>query len=443
MNLSSWVGKAAEANPLAFTTPIELDDGPTGRRSYRVLAFGSMLVVAGIVWATLTPIRELAVAGGQIMPEGQIRVLQHLEGGVVAEILVRPGMSVKAGDPLVKLAPAAVVADYGQLRSRIFDLGLQRARLKALLDGKPFATAAADAGSVLDAERSVFAARQVKAEADRLLYTSKLQQQREEVLALETEVAGLQGLVRVQQEQVEIRGKLLPKGLTSKRDYLEAEAAFQQAQIQAASAAGRLAKAREAVAEAEHMLAGAEAETRRIWSEELAKVESELAEMASAIEKQADRAARLVVRSPVDGEVLELMPTSVGDVIPAGQPIGKVVPSGTTLLAEVQIKPEDIGHVLVGDEAEIRVTTFDPNVYGRLTGRVTDISQSTLQTPDGVLYYRAKLSLDADVLGDSAHPRPLKAGMVVQAQIVTGEKSLMRYLLKPIYRTFGLAFSER
>lgn len=443
MNLASWVAGGSLSRRQPLTTPIELDDAPTRRTSQRVLLGGSIIVATALVWAGVTPIRELAVAAGQLQPSGEIRVIQHLEGGIVDAILARPGTTLKAGDPIVRLAPTAVTADFGQLRARLFDLALQRTRLKALMEGMPFEPPTGEEPAVADAQQSVFLARQVKAAADRRLYTSKLEQQRAEVAALQAELEGLTQLVALQREQLSIREALLPKGNVSKREYLETRTALQQAEIQEASTRGRLAKAREAVAEAEYMLSAVEAEARRIWSEELAKAEAEAAELQKALDKQADRAARLVIRAPADGKVLELVPTSAGDVVAPGEPIGRLVPVGTPLVADVRIKPEDIGHVRLGDRAEVRVTTFDPNIYGRLEGEVVDISSSTLQTPDGSLYYRAQLHLDAQTLGDATHPNPLQPGMVVQANIITGEKSLLRYMLKPVYRTFGLAFSER
>lgn len=441
MNLAHWVGTVEHRRRM--TMPIELDDAQGPRASRIGLVGGTLVVAVALLWASLVPIRELAVAWGQVLPEGQIRVLQHLEGGVVDQILVRPGAAVRSGQPILRLAPEAAGADLGQLQTQIFELSTRRARLLALLRGEAFTETDTERRDIFAAERGVYDARLAKAEADRKLHASRVLQQSAELSAVEQQLRGLREVLRVEEEQLAMRASLLPKKLIAKREVLQAEAAVEQARIAVSNAEGRLAVLGSAVAEAQNALASAEAETRRIWAEELATVEGELATASAAITKLQDRTERLVIRAPSDGDLLDLIPTSPGDVVRPGEVIGRVVPTDTPLIAAVDIRPEDIGHVRLGDGAEVQVTTFDPTIYGKLNGRLTWISDSTFQAEDGSFFYRATLMLDSTVLGDEAHRKPLKAGMVLQANIVTGEKSLLRYLLRPIYKNLGLAFSER
>lgn len=440
MDLAGWIERSAEGRrPVA--SPVELDDEATLRVDRIVLVLGAALVAAVVLWAALVPIRELAVAPGQIMPSAQIRVVQHPEGGVVDAILAPPGTRVTAGEPILKLSPTATAADFGQLNARRGTLVERRDALNALLVRDELRLALpAGVGPV---QQRLYDERSTKADADRRGLEARIRQRKAEIAALEREVAASERLVAVHEEQRAIRARLLPKGYVSKRDMLEAEATVENARLQASSAAGRLEAARQSLAEAEQTMISAVAESRQRWTEELAGVEAELAETEQALIRHVERVARLVVRAPVDGTVMELVATSRGDVVPPGEVIARVVPLGGTLVAEVQLRPEDVGEVSVGDRADVQVSTYDPNVYGKLEGTVTDVSASTLMKPDGLPFYRAVLALDRHSLGDEAHPRPLRAGMTVQAHVITGEKSLLRYLLKPIYRNFGLAFSER
>lgn len=441
MDLAGWIERSAkERRPLA--SPVELDDEASLRVDRSVLVFGAAVVALVVIWSAITPIRELAVAPGQIAPAAQIRVLQHPEGGVVDVLAARPGDVVKAGDPILRLAPVATESDFGQLEARRRALVERRDQLNALLAIGELRLGGQSA-NLAPIQQRLFDNRSAKAEADRKALEARVGQRAAEIEALRREVQSAARLVAVHEEQRDIRAELFPKGYSSRRDLLEAEATLESAKLQASSAAGRLKAAEESLAEAKQSLASLVAEARSRWSEELATAEAELAETEAALARQAERVTRLVVRSPIDGTVMEVIPTSRGDVVPPGEVVARVVPGDGELVAEVRLAPDDVGEVVVGHEAEIQVTTFDPNVYGRLTGTVRELSASTFYSPEGEPYYKALLALDRTSLGDEAHPRQLKPGMTVQAHIVTGEKSLLRYLLKPIYRNFGLAFSER
>ncbi len=178
----------------------------------------------------------------------------------------------------------------------------------------------------------------------------------------------------------------------------------------------------------------------RIWSEELAKVSAEAKETEEAIAKQKDRFERLVVRAPVDGTVQFVTLKSVGEVVKPGDTFIKIVPANVPLIAELQVRPDDIGNVKVGDRAELKVTAFDAAIYGKLIGRIESVSPSSFQRENGDYFYRATVTiLDSSLLG---HAR-ISPGMIVSAEIVTGAKSFLRYLLKPIFKVVDPAFAER
>ena len=440
MDLAGWIERSAEGRR-TVASPVELDDEASLRADWSVLVYGAALVAVVILWAALVPIRELAVAPGNIIPAAEIRTVQHLEGGVVSAILATPGTRVATGDPILKLEPAAAEADFGQLNARRGALVARRDQLNALLARDELRSS--EPTRLEPTQRQVYSDRLNKADADRRVLEARIAQRKAEIAALEREVAATGRLVTVQEEQVRIRSELLPKGYVSKREMLESEAALETARMQVSSAVGRLDAAKQSLTETEQSLVSTVADSRQRWSEELSTVEAELAETEQALSKHVERVARLVVRAPVDGTVMEIVPKSDGDVVGPGEVVARVVPDDGALIAEVQLRPEDVGEVAVGDEADIQVTTFDPNVYGKLTGVVEEVSPSTFFTAEGLPYFRARLALDRAGLGDEEHPRPLRSGMTVQAHIVTGEKSLMRYLLKPIYRNFGLAFSEK
>ena len=161
------------------------------------------------------------------------------------------------------------------------------------------------------------------------------------------------------------------------------------------------------------------------------------------IRKQKDRVARLIVRAPVRGVVQSLAVKSIGQVVRPGEAVASIVPLGQELVAEVQIRPDDIGHVAIGYEAQVKITTFDPVRFKAVEGRVRHISPTTFLTEQGEPYYKGVIELTKAYVGEGTNQHRILPGMLVQAEIVTGTKSLVRYLLRPIYRSFSTSFSER
>ncbi len=206
---------------------------------------------------------------------------------------------------------------------------------------------------------------------------------------------------------------------------------------------GKLATTREALLEAEATLAESEAQAHKLWSEELTKASSELAEVQELMKKQADRVERLIVRAPTRGRVQHVLQRSPGEVVRAGETIARIVPLGDALVAEVFVKPDDIAAVKVNDKAELKVTAYDFSKYGKIKGEVTAISPTTTENDDKRSYYKVIIRFDPDRSDRYTAEWQLQPGMTVDAEIISGSKSLLQYLLKPIYRGIDAAFSER
>lgn len=436
---------AGPSAALTYRLPLELDDTTGERWSARGIAVLAAAVLATLAWASLTPIRELATARGQIQPAGQIRTVQHFEGGIVAEILVREGAEVAAQQPLVRLAPAQAESDLDALRMRIAALKLRKARAEALLAGKTWNAPEAigpTATLILD-QRSVFEATLDQKFQERQTLAAQVEQRRSELAATRREIETAEAMHRVQTEILKMREKLAEEGFASRKMLLDAQAAAIQADAVLNAARGRLDAGSDALAQAESRLRQSDTDARAVWSDEVARVSSDLAEAQETFARYNDRVERLLVRSPVAGTVLQIAPRSPGDVVRAGDPVVRVVPRGERLQAEVQIAPEDIAHVRVGDAAEMRLSAFDPGVYGKLRGRLVEISPYTLDNDQRRPFYRGRIEFESDDVAGGHLPMTPQPGMLVDAQIVTGAKSLMRYLLKPIYRGLDQAFTER
>jgi len=436
---------ASYETPNWLTTPIEFEDLAAIRSHRMSMRIVVLLVVVMLAWAAVAPIREYSNAHGQLVPLYEVRPVQHLEGGIVDRILVSEGQLVENGQPLLRLQPVGSESDLAALRGRADDLKLQKARAEALLANRDLdsRSLAKFRPELLADNMRVYESRLIQRAKEREVLLTRIAQRKAEIAGLETQIPMQKRLAQMQKERLDGRQELFAKGAMSRKQVLDVETLYEQARIQLRESERKLAMAKEALPEAEAALAEADAAARKLWSEELAKASSELAEVQEQIRKQADKVDRLVVRSPVRGRVQNLLQRSPGEVVPPGENILRVVPVGGDLVAEVRVKPQDIADMQVGDKAEVKVSAFDFTRYGKLKGEVISISPTTFETADHQLYYTAVIRLDPKRSAAFAPYSRLQAGMTVDADIISGSKSLLRYLLKPVFRGIDVAFSER
>jgi membrane fusion protein, adhesin transport system len=431
-------GTAAVSDPQYFALPLELEDGRESAFRRRFLWIGTLGVVFALGWSALTPIRQMAQAYGELIPSGQVRAIQHLEGGIVEEILVRDGQAVEVGDAIVRLAPAHAMSDFSSFSARHSALTQQKLQIEAVL---------ARSGDLLEQppevllndQRRVFASRVMAEAAQIRALTAQLNQRRAELTSLQDEAKHLSKIVAIQAEQLEMRRKLAETGYSSRKSLLDAEAQLEQARQQLGINLGRQASIKQAISEAEGQVAVREAETRKLLSEEAAKVGAELAEVDEALDKHRDRLTRLVVRAPVQGIVQQVVPRSPGEVIKAGDTVARLVPSSEPIIAQIRLRPSDIAHVSPGDRTELTIVGTDARVDGKLKGRIQSISATTFQPDQAEPFYKATVAFDTDGLPGVR----LVPGMLLKANVLTGEQTLLRYLLRPVFDTLDRAMVER
>lgn len=431
--------------PRRLTLPFNLEDGRVPGISSWLLYTATIFIIASVVWASVTEIRELAVASGQLEPAGSVQIVQHLEGGIVSELLVQEGEIVDPGAPLVRLQPTAANSDLAQLRIRSAGLELSIERYAAALEGRlpEFGALASEYAGLAQGQQQAFEAEREQQSQSKDALLTRIEQKLAEVQALQSESESLSRQLAIDLEQLNIRKDLRKQGFASKATVLEAKRSYERTNSDLISVRGRMQSSQEALNEARIKLLEADAEFNNRMTEERTKASAELAELTEQIAKQEDRVTRLLVRAPAGGIVQELVPKAIGQVMQPGELIARIVPMDRALVAEVRIAPNDIGHVSIGDPASVKITTFDPARFGAIEGLVKKISASTFQTEEGDPYYKAIIELDKNFVQSSGQRHMILPGMIVNAEIVTGSKSLTRYLLKPVYRSFDIAFTER
>nr|WP_319387393.1 HlyD family type I secretion periplasmic adaptor subunit [uncultured Roseibium sp.] len=424
--------------------PLELEEGPPPFAYRRILQVLSLGAAAFLGWSIVGQVREVAKASGEIVPAGKVQTVGHLEGGIVAEVLVQEGQLVEKGTPLVRLQETATSSDLERVRTRLQFLEREEQRLVLNPDFSNISDLRSGEGfDFSEAQQAASEAQQRAREQTQEALKARIDEREAELASVVERIAFQRTQVEIEQEKFTIQQTLFDQGYSSKRRFLDAKSALQLSQSVLSELVGRKGRTEAQLAEARASFERSIAAAAEELAEERSKVVQERNELAFEAEKQRDRFDRLFVRAPASGHIKALNLKGPGSVLAPGDVVAEIVPSNSDLVAEVRVSPRDIGHVEVGDEAEIAVTTFDPNIQGTLKGEVTVLSASSFRDEYGNYYFKASIPLSSNMIGQGAQAETISPGMVVDAKIVTGSKSVMQYLLKPVTRAIGDPLSER
>ncbi|MBY0421166.1 MAG: HlyD family type I secretion periplasmic adaptor subunit [Parvularculaceae bacterium] len=439
--LRNWEG--VEIGPLS--TPLDIDDGNALKIFHRIMTALGLLIITLLLIGSIAPLRVTSNAVGQVVPSGSILPVNHLEGGIVAEIKASAGDIVEKGAPLIRMSPVNAASELDQLTSKRAYLTAQRIRYAALLDGAPpdFSQIAKTHPKFALDESSTY--EQEKAAYDRSTegLKARLAQRVASKTALEAELLSMRRQRALLAEQAKVERELFKQGFASRQDHLQTENAALNAEIDLTRLNGELAGAKEAALEAQHALDQLVAEKRAEWQSKATEIDAQIFEVGALALRSEDKVERLEIRSPSRAIVQELKPKAAGEVIRPGDQVATLLPLGEEIVAEIRMRPEDAGHVKVGQRAWVQVTSFDPGLYGKIDGDVLYISPTTFTDEKGGTYFKAKISLGSRHLKRGRKSYEILPGMMVQASIVTDERSVLSYLLKPINRAFQNAMTER
>ena len=439
---------ASAARRFAFPTQTSflsqaalLEEAGPPRAPALVCLLGFSFVAIAIIAGMLIEIDTVTTSTGRIVAAGGNQTLQSFEGGIVDRINVEEGQIVQAGDLLLTLKDPEAESQLERLGLREAALFAQTRRLQALLvlpETAPFelsneARVVADEQmSILLLQSDALTAEQslVQAEIDRRSKT--LQNAR----ALEKNARFRLSLI---QDKLSADRQLNAKGLLSKTQMLEIEQQAIDAASELSEVLGQIREAEAALAESNRRLENVHASTKQEQADQLTSVLIDLNETRQQIESTRRRLKRGEIRASGRGVVLELKVQHPGQTVASGDPIVEIIPIDGELIGEIRLPPTEISYVNLGQPARVSIDGVEPHRHGYLEGDVEAISPSTFIDENAMPYYRASISLASNYLGNI----PLTSGMTIQAQIKTGQKTILEYLLKPVYRAWNTAFRER
>jgi HlyD family secretion protein len=394
-------------------------------------------------FAALAPLGSAAIASGVIVPDGNRKTVQHLEGGIVREILVRDGTRVREGQVLVRLDSTAVSSEYAQLLGRARVLRATEARLLAERAGAAeidipveLLQAAMHDQSLailIAGERERFQIRREALDGRKAIFGRRAAQAREEIPGHEAEILSHTIQLELMQEELVAVRELFEKGLERRPRLLALERAAAGLEGGRTASRARIARAREAIGEVELSVHSLDTQRSEEVAAELAAVRGELLAVAERLGASQDRLDRTLVTAPVAGTVVELRVRTQGGVLAPGEPILDIVPADDELLIEARIATTDIDAVRPGQSVQVHLAAYSGRTMPRLPGRLREVSADSVTDPrTGQSYYAAQIEVDLEGLLRLAPDVTLTSGMPAEVLIETGDRTLLRYLLDPL-----------
>lgn len=405
------------------------------------------MVVVFFAWSMIGRLDVVSFAMGSVVPSSQVKTVQHLEGGIVADIQVREGDRVKVGQPLVVLESTAAGADVEELNVRIAALTADVARLTAEVEGLPsiyFPEGFADANiDVARQAQEMFTNRQEQLKNDMDGQRTLVDQRNRERDEIAARLANSREKLSLLNEQVAISEGLLKEDLTNRMLHLNLlkEAANLKGVISEDSAV--LSRLDAAVEQEGFKLDAIEGRFRVEARQSLDENRRALQELTNRHRKFQDNFKRSVLVSPVDGVVMTLHVVTRGGVIRPGGAVVDIVPMGDAMVVEAKLPPQDVGFIHVGQSARVKLASADGGRFGHLNGTVVQVSPDTVETKDGAPYYKVRIQTEDDSFVNRGETYQLVPGVQVMCSIVTGSRSVMEYIASPFLGSAETALQER
>ncbi|MBF0285772.1 MAG: HlyD family type I secretion periplasmic adaptor subunit [Magnetococcales bacterium] len=406
--------------------------------SWKIRLLLMLTIVGGFLfffWSLATQIDEAVKTTGQFSPQGSVYPVQPPEGGILAEVAVKEGELVDKGALLARLNNDQTSTDRKQTQARQAALQARAARLTAFMGGEEadfsaidpeFAEVARDQRSLL---RTQLTARQTSLQ----VIDSQLEQKKSEVEQITDLIRSATRRVGVDGEVMALRDDLASKNLASKVSQLDSKRTYLNTVAEISRLEQQLAKSRHALGEVEKRREALESELRTQASQELGQVNQELAQVRESLTRLEDRRTHLEIRTPVRGRVQDLRVRTIGAVVKSGDMLMQIVPVDDDLLLEAQISPRDIGFIHPGQTVVIKVASYGFERFGGVTGQLVSVSPFTRMDPlDKKVYYTGLIRPSRRFVGENPEANPILPGMWAQADITTGRRSVLTYLLKPL-----------
>ena len=409
----------------------------------RLLLRLAALLLLLLVWAALAQVDEVARGEGKVVPTRQVQVIQSVDGGVVDEILVREGQVVELGQSLLRVDTTRFESNLGESRANQLALQAKALRLKALTRGSAFnppADLVRDAPDIVAHERRLYESKRDEISTQVSMAQNQLSQRQQELNEMRARKSQAERGLELLQKELNVTRPLVRTGAVSEVEVLRLERDLARLRGERDQANAQISRVQASIAEAQRRIDEVQLNARNLMSAELSETMSRLSALNEGGRALADKVAKAEIKSPVRGTVKRLLVNTVGGVVQPGKEVVEIVPLDEALILEAQITPRDIAFLRPGLDASVKFTAYDFAIYGGLEAVVENISADSVVDQKGNAFYLVRLRTKKALLDDRL---PIIPGMVAQVDILTGKKSVLSYLLKPVLRAKANALSER
>ena len=439
-------GRRPTGGDRAAAIAYDVQRGPR-RAALLLLLLVAATIGGGLAWAGFAEIDEVTRGQGRVVPASEVQVVQNLEGGIVAEVLVAAGQQVESGQVLLRIDDTGAAASLQELAETRWGLEAAIARLTAEAEDLPLTfppELEAARPAMVAAERQLYQRRQQELEAALAVLAQQLDQRRGEQAEMQAELASLRQQLALVEERYRLTKPLEASGAVSRVEILELESELTELRGRIERLEAGLPRVAAAIAEAESRIAERRSRFRAEAQAELNDRQVRLAGLKEQMRGREDRVVRTEVRAPLRGVVKEVKVPGVGAVVQPGEDLVEIVPLDDALLIEAEIRPADVAFVRPGQPARVRLTAYDYATYGALEGAVEWISADTFVDERGESSYRVRVATaETSLVGPGGESLPILPGMVAEVDILTGRRTVLAYLLKPLLRAREVALTER
>lgn len=414
--------------------------------SHLILWLTVLFTATAIFWASRAEIDEVTRGEGKVIPSGQIQVIQNLEGGIVSELLVKEGSQVEKDQVLLRIDDTRFSSSYRENQVRMLSLQAKIRRLAAESENRPFSLPASvntAEAAIWHNEQRLYQSRQEEQENTAEIFRQQLEQRRHELKELQVRNAQARESYTLAKKELAITRPLVKQGVMSEVELLRLQRQLSDLKGELDGGQNALPRAQAALAETRNKLKEVDLAFRTRAETELNEARGELARLQESAAALEDRVSRTAVRSPVKGTVKQLKINTVGGVIQPGMDLLEIVPSEDTLLVEARIRPADIAFLHPGQNAMVKFTAYDFAIFGGLKATLEHISADSLLNRQDEAFYRIRLRTERNYLARDSNKLPIIPGMIVTVDILTGRKTVLDYLLKPLNRVKERALRER
>jgi adhesin transport system membrane fusion protein len=404
------------------------------------------LVVFFLLWANLSKIDELTRGQGQVVPTREIQVLQSLEGGILAELLVAEGDMVKKDQVLLRISDVQFASEERGAEAKFASLRIKKARLEAEVGGKDFSIPPDLAGQMSDIarnEQALYKSRQQELNNAIAILKDKNEKAKAEIAETQAQIKRLNDSRALLNQELAITQKMVAQQAVPKLEEIRLQRELSDMTGQLRANEQKLTGLQSELSVTEKQIADQRDKFRTQALGELGEVETQIAQINESLKSIGDRVYRTELRAPVDGIVNNIALKTIGGVIEPAHKLVEIVPVDDELKIVARVLPSDIAFLKVGQPVKVKISAYDPQRYGSLDGHLARIGANSVTDREGNVFFEIEVRTDQNHLGMAEAPLPITPGMVADVEIITGRRSIMEYLMKPVMRMKDRALRER